>query len=369
MKPYREIPYEEILADGGRKYLGYFCSYVPEEIFHAAGYTPVRLFPRPRPLGRADAHFPVNSCSLARSCLELALSKTGEAFSAYAFAHTCDTMQCLADVFRCSLPEKAVFNFIGPVNREAAGAKEFLLRQLEALLRQVEAAAGVKITQSRLTKSIKTYNKLRQQLDQLNRRRGDMPAGEFFRLVEAAMLLPGEEALELIKGSRAHLEEAAPHAFQPAGKEAPGLYLHGGMLYDLSLASFIEERGGRVVGDNLCSGTRYFSRPIVKPVAGEGPLEALADRYLQRLPCAAKHPTLDDNEGHLTREAGGLGAAGVVFLHDIFCDPHSWDLVVLQNSLKSAGIPYISIQMDHMGLTEQIGNRLQAFIERLKGDA
>ena len=368
MKPDKEISYDDILAKKGRRYLGYFCSYVPEEIFHAAGYTPVRLLPRPRPLGEADAHLPVNTCSLARSCLELAFSKRGAGFSAFAFAHTCDTMQCLADIFRTRLLDKPVFNLIGPVNREASGAREFLLQQLEALIGQVNPAAERKITSSRLLKSIKAYNKLRLQLDQLHKKRRELPAVEFYRLVQAAMLLPKEEALELIKGSRAHREEAAPHALLAGGEEKPGIYLHGGMLYDPSLVSLIEDLGGRVAGDNLCSGTRYFNLPLVKPLPGEGPLEALADRYLKRLPCAAKHPTLDDTEGHLVRDVAESKAAGVVFLHDVFCEPHSWDLVILQNSLQSTGIPHITIEMDHMGVTEQIRGRLQAFMERLKGD-
>ena len=366
MKPYREIPYEDLLKDGGRKYLGYFCSYVPEEIFHAAGYTPVRLLTRPRPLGPADAHLPVNTCALARSCLELALSGTGERFSAFAFAHTCDTMQCLADIFRQNFPGKPVFNLVGPVNREASGAKEFLVHQYRNLLGQLEAA-GSKVTSSRLLKSIKTYNKLRLQLEQLNKRRLTLPAVEYYRLVQAAMLLPKEEALTILKKNQAQQEEAAPHGLPPAPEQAVGLYLHGALLYDLSLAAFIEAQGGRVVGDNLRSGTRYFHTSIVQPLPGEGPLEALADRYIKRLPCAAKHPTLDDTEGYLIREVEEAGAAAVVFLHDAFCDPHSWDLPILQKSLQLAGIPHITLELDQMGMTEQVGNRLQAFMERLKG--
>lgn len=364
MKPREEIPYEDLLDDRNRKYLGYFCSYVPEEIFHAAGFTPVRLLTRPRPISAADAHLQSNVCFLARSCLEMALSKTGDAISAYAFAHTCDTMQCLADIFQINMPHKPVFNLIGPVNREAPGAKEFLVQELTYLIQQVESSTGKIITEGRLLKSIKLYNKLRLQMVQLHNRRQDMPAAEFYRLLQKGMLLPKEEALLLLKSHGSH-EEAAAHTLTRK-EERPGIYLQGALLYDLSLVELIEESGGRVVGDNLCNGTRYFALPLVKPLPGQGPVEALADRYLQRLSCAAKHPTLDDNESHLIRGMAETGAKGAIFVRDLFCEPHNWDLVTLQNSLNAVGIPHVTLQMDHMGLTEQIINRLQAFIERLR---
>lgn len=366
MKLLEEVPYETLLKDHTKKYLGYFCSYVPEEIFHAADFTPVRLLTRPRPISAADAHLQSNVCFLARSCLDMALSKEGESFSAYAFAHTCDTMQCLADIFKINFEHTAVFNLIGPVNREASGAKEFLVQELTYLIRQVESYTGKKITESRLLKSIKLYNKLRLQLVQLNNRRREMPAWEFYRLVQGAMLLPKEEALALLKNQGADAEAAA-HTSTIQKEERPGIYLQGALLYDLSLVRLIEESGGRVVGDNLCNGTRYFASPLVKAQPGEGPVEALADRYLQRLSCSAKHPTLDDNESHLIRSLEETGAKGVIFLSDLFCEPHNWDLVTLQNSLNAAGIPHTTLQMDHMGPTEQIINRLQAFIELLKG--
>ena len=31
------------LASGGRKVLGYFCTYTPIEIIHASGFVPVRI--------------------------------------------------------------------------------------------------------------------------------------------------------------------------------------------------------------------------------------------------------------------------------------------------------------------------------------
>lgn len=368
------VDYEKILGDSNKRYVGYFCSYVPEEIFQAAGLIPVRLFSRPSHISRADAHLQSNVCSLARSCLELALSETGKKFTAFAFAHTCDTVQCLADIFEVNLTEKSVFNLIGPVNREAKGAKEFLVRELDLLVKQLEESLGIKRTEEDLQISIQTYNKLRALLVDFNVRRGEWSALEFYQVLQRVMLSPKEEAIKLLEEKlvcKAADDKTVSSAKSKIAKdeEGSGVYLQGALLYDLTLVQKIEEAGGRVVGDSLCNGTRYFATPEVTIKSGEGALEALAERYLKRLPCAAKHPDIAENEAYMLEEVTRTGAKGVIFINDLFCEPHNWDLVPLGKTLKKAGVPHLTLQMDQMGVTEQIVTRLQAFMEQLKEGA
>ncbi len=375
MKTIRDnIDYEKILEDSNKKYAGYFCSYVPEEIFQAAGLTPVRLFSRPGHISRADAHLQSNVCSLARSCLELALSATGKKFTTFAFAHTCDTVQCLADIFQVNLTEKLVFNLIGPVNREARGAKDFLVQELALLVKQLEDSPGRKITEEDLQASIQIYNKLRALLVDFNVRRAEWSALEFYQVLQTVMLSPKEEAIKLLEEKLSSKFTSDKEVDQVKSKtvkneEDPGVYLQGALLYDLTLVQKIEEAGGRVVGDSLCNGTRYFATPEVTISSGEGALEALADRYLKRLPCAAKHPDIAENEAYMLEEVARTGAKGVIFINDLFCEPHNWDLVPLSKALKKSGIPQLTLQMDQMGVTEQIVTRLQAFMEQLEGGA
>ena len=60
--------------ESGRKILGYFCSYTPEEIIYAAGVHPMRLFGTRAAIAHADAHLQAYSCSLVRGVLEEALA-------------------------------------------------------------------------------------------------------------------------------------------------------------------------------------------------------------------------------------------------------------------------------------------------------
>ncbi|HLG93869.1 MAG TPA: 2-hydroxyacyl-CoA dehydratase, partial [candidate division Zixibacteria bacterium] len=54
----------------GRKVLGYFCTYVPEEILHAAGVLPVRILGSHEPSDLTEPHiFGGMFCPFSRDCL------------------------------------------------------------------------------------------------------------------------------------------------------------------------------------------------------------------------------------------------------------------------------------------------------------
>jgi len=57
---------KRLKEEGGRKVVGYFCSYTPEEMIYAAGAHPFRLFSTGDSIHLADAHFQSYCCSLVR---------------------------------------------------------------------------------------------------------------------------------------------------------------------------------------------------------------------------------------------------------------------------------------------------------------
>ncbi|HQJ10185.1 MAG TPA: 2-hydroxyacyl-CoA dehydratase, partial [Deltaproteobacteria bacterium] len=58
------IAYARTMKSSGRKIIGYFCSYMPEEIVHAAGLHPMRLFGTKGDTSPADRHLQSYCCSL-----------------------------------------------------------------------------------------------------------------------------------------------------------------------------------------------------------------------------------------------------------------------------------------------------------------
>jgi len=62
--------------DSGKKVLGWLCTYTPEEIIHASGTIPYRIFKggESLPVTAADQYLQRNICPFPRACLGYALN-------------------------------------------------------------------------------------------------------------------------------------------------------------------------------------------------------------------------------------------------------------------------------------------------------
>ena len=89
----------------GKQVLGYFCSYIPEEIFHAAEILPIRIRAREcndTPMG--DAYMAPTTCSFTRCCLELANRKQYSFLDGIVSCNCCDQIRRLYDNIRYKAP-------------------------------------------------------------------------------------------------------------------------------------------------------------------------------------------------------------------------------------------------------------------------
>ena len=89
----------------GKKILGYFCSYIPEEIIYAADILPIRMRARgctDTPMG--DAYMTPTTCSYTRCCLELANKKEFEFLDGVISCNCCDQVRRLYDNLRYKAP-------------------------------------------------------------------------------------------------------------------------------------------------------------------------------------------------------------------------------------------------------------------------
>ena len=145
--------------------------------------------------------------------------------------------------------------------------------------------------------------------------------------------------------------------------KGPGLILFGAVLDDSAILTIVEELGARIVGDDLCTGSRYFAQPVE---ANGDPIAALADRYLRRRPCPAKyHPDHQPGE-YMLKLIEETQADGVVFVLLKFCDPLAFDYAVVKEKLDAAAVPHLRLEMEHSPALEQWRTRLQAFLEMIK---
>jgi benzoyl-CoA reductase/2-hydroxyglutaryl-CoA dehydratase subunit BcrC/BadD/HgdB len=138
------------------------------------------------------------------------------------------------------------------------------------------------------------------------------------------------------------------------------------MVHSESYFSLIEEAGGRVVRDDLCSGARTFR--LMVPEEAD-PLEALTDRYFQSFFCPTKYRGPQAHRETLINDVDNSAAKGVIFLLYKYCEAHFFDYPDLKSALESKGIPSLLLEVEDPSQSqEQVKIRIQAFVEMLTSD-
>jgi benzoyl-CoA reductase subunit C len=344
--------------------VGYFCSYAPEELIHAAGAVPFRIFGTRQNISLADAHLQSYCCSLVRGGLEDALKGKLSFLDGTVFPHTCDSIQRLSDIWRLNAGFKFHLDVVLPVKLDRKSARTYMIDVLNEFKSDLAAALGTDIAVDRIKHSIAVYNRIRKQIHDIYSLRSKNPgiisAEDVHRIVKASMVMDRDEFLELISGLKEKLAQQPPK-IETNGKKR--ILLSGGICNHPDIYGLIEESGGEVIWDDLCTGTRYFDGMIED--SGD-PVEAIAERYLTRMVCPAKYGGLTTRGEHLVHLVKTHRAAGVIFLFLKFCDPHSFDYPYLKKYLDDAGIPNMLLEIEEQPPPEgQLKTRFESFVEMI----
>jgi bcr-type benzoyl-CoA reductase subunit C len=341
----------------GHRAMGVLCSYVPEEMLHAAGFTAVRVRGTDAPLRRADAHLQSFTCALCRSALDQVLSGELDELAGTVFAHTCDAMQALADLWRINAAEASfVTTVMQPVNLGSPAARAYLIAELACFRERLAAFTGQPIDDATLLASIDLHDETRRLVQTLLGCRGRLSGPYLFSILDAAQVMPRALLNPLLSKLLVQIGDA------PERATGPRLFLSGAVLDEPLLVELIEELGARVAGDDLCSASRHF----LGQVGGRGdPTANLADYFLRRPPCPTKVSPAHDPARYLLDQVRETQAEGVVFTLAKYCEPHAFDQALLRPVLEQAGVPYLVLEMEHTPSPEALRTRLQAFIELL----
>jgi benzoyl-CoA reductase subunit C len=336
--------------DGGGVVVGYFCSYVPAELIHAAGLIPIRLLQGPVPGDTAGSYMQGFCCSFARSLLEGLGDGTYDYLSAVVMPHTCDTIRNLSDLVEPATG-KRVMRLMVPTITHTREAYDFMVEELLILKGELEQIASREVGEKDLRKSIALYNRCRAALDQL---RDSRPGNRtLFAAYLAFQFLDPEDFFSLVSS----LE---PGRERPAAKRVAVV---GGPMPQLEVFDLLEECGLDVVWDDLCTASRHADGPVEENGGG---LHALARRYLDRQPCPTKLDPSNRREEAMMEGIKSRHAEGVVFVQQAFCEFHSFDYPGLKRRLDAEGIPSIRLDLEHpFQPTGQMRTKLQALSEIL----
>jgi len=325
----------------------------------------MRLFGTHSPTRLARQHLQSYSCALVRSVLEESLSGRLDALEGAVFPHTCDAIMRLSDIWRMQGRYAFFSDVVLPVNLASPAAPAYMVRVLERFKSELETASGRSITEDALRSSIKLYNRLKGGLarlyDHKTRHPRSLTYTEINTIVRACQVMDREAACEALETLVAALPHTDPSTTPPS---PPRVLISGSVCDTPDLLAPLEASGAVVVGDDLCTGQRFFD--TLTPLDTD-PLAALGQRYLERMVCPAKHRSLTDRADTLIRMARKSQASGVVFFLLKFCDPHAFDLPDLERALEGAGIKTLVVETDGDSQeAARITTRMETFVHTLE---
>ncbi len=346
----------------GGKIVGHFCSYTPEEIITAAGALPFRIFGKSTSISKADAHLQAYSCSLVRGGLEDALAGRLDFLDGTVFPHTCDSIQRLSDIWRLNIKDKFHLDVVLPVKLNTESARSYMIDVLDKFKTELQSALSTQISDEQLKSTVRTYNRIRSGLARLYALRRSNPlavgSSDVHTIFKASMIMDRNDFRIALEDFLDALEtgESLPD-------DRKRLVLTGGLCNMPDIYQVIEASGGLVVWDDFCTGARYFEGVIDD--RGDI-LESIADRYLTRVVCPAKHSGIHNRGDYLLKQVKEQAAQGVIFVFLKFCDPHAFDYPYMKTMLENEGIPHLMLEIEDQVASEgQLRTRCEAFIEML----
>jgi len=345
-----------------KKIIGYMCSYAPEELIYAAGFHPMRLFSSKSDIVLAENHLQAYCCSLVRGVLEDSLSGRLDFLEGTVFPHTCDSIQRLSDIWRMNGKYEFFADVILPAKLNTQSARAYMVDVLNKFKKDLETAAGKEITNADLQKSIKKFNFIKKNLSKIyalqSLKSGIIKGADLYAIVKGSMVMDRDEVADLLPAIVSKLEKMDAPA--NSGKR---IIISGSICDSPDIYALIEEVGGVIAGDDLCTGQRWFEGQILED---ENPIAAIAKRYMDRLICPAKHASLSARGENIVSLARKNKADGVIFMLLKFCDPHAFDYPYLKECLDREGIKNMLIEMDDQQQSlGQLSTRLETFIHMI----
>ncbi len=348
----------------GRKIVGYFCTYAPEELMYAAGILPVRILGSHEVQDVTEPHIFAMFCPFCRDCLAQGLKGRFDYLDGIMIAQSCLHIRQAFTSWQKHVPVDYSYYLPMPHHVQSPHATPFLTKELEVFRASLEQWLGRKIEDQAIADAIDVYNRNRQLLWRVyEARQGPNPP------------LTGEEAMEMVLSSQmtdkaehnAALESLLARLPQRKTDRPTGIRLMilGSEDDDIGFINMVESCGATFVVDDHCTGTRYFWNNV-EPNGNL--LTSIAARYVQRIPCPTKDWPMRSRVPHALALAKKYGVQGAIIMQQKFCDPHELDIPALTRALNQAGVKTLFLEFDVTVPVGQFKVRVEAFLEMLRGD-
>lgn len=357
----------------GRKVIGTFCVFVPEELIIATNAISVGLCAGAE-LGfeAAEQFVPRGTCALIKSAFGFNMLKVCpfiEVSDLIVGENTCDGKKKSFENYAKIVKNLYVMDL--PQMKSESG---HLLLKSEYLrfAAKLEELTGVKITVENLSRGVKIVNEKRKALLRLASLREANPAPisglDVLLINQLAFLDDPQRFTAAVNDLCDELEVRVQCGEGVSDKNTPRILISGCPMAipNWKLPNIIEKSNAVIVGEEMCTGERGSRNLVTEGAATvETIVESITDRYF-KIDCAVFTPNTSRLE-HIKEMVKKYNADGVIHYSLQCCQPYTHEAISFEKELEEASIPTLCLETDYssedMG---QLKTRIEAFTERIE---
>lgn len=357
----------------GRKVIGTFCVYVPEELILAVDSLCIGLCAG-ADVGtdEAEKYIPRNTCALIK------------AFMGFKLAGLCPYVQT-ADLIvgetTCDGKKKAyeLFNEMtnGKVyvmeipNKKGQDGKILWLNEVKRFSAKLEEISGKKITVEKLKDASRIVNEKRKALQRLALLRSADPAPisglDALLINQVAFYDDPIRFTAKVNELCDELTERVKNGQGISTKGSPRILIAGSPMAipNWKIHAIFEGSGATVVGEESCVGDRNFASLLDENFNSiEQGLQNIANRYLN-INCACFTPN-DERLTDIETIAKRVKADGILHYSIQFCTPYMIEATKAKKVADKMKMPFLRIETDYsMEDMGQLKTRIEAFLEMI----
>jgi len=364
------------MAEENSLKIGFTCANTPLPIIEAAGFSPHRILPMGDSPDLAGQHLHDNLCPHVKKSLDAALSDNMPEIAGMVFMNSCDAMRRMADAWRALRPDDPIILLDIPTTTDPRSIS-FFADELKRLSAALTKWTKIPVNESDINACSRRFNTLCGLMENVSEKlRSRRLEGGAARIQEIRNMASTQSTIKSIADLKEILRHplSDPPPYDSTDPNAPvPLFLFGNAMPDPKAFELFESCGIRIVGDDLCTGSRMFQPIDLEPETEDEEIGdiylALARGIMRRPPCARTFSA--ENPGAIATDvlsaARACGAKAVMGHILKFCDPYLDRLPIIRKRMKEENIPLLLLEGDcTLRSVGQQGTRIEAFVEMVR---
>ena len=353
---------DKYLAEG-KKAVGVFPYYAPEEIIYAAGIVPFGVWGGQGPIEKAKEYFPTFYYSLALRCLEMALDGTLDGLSANMLTTLDDTLRPLSQNYKVSAGRKIPMIFLnhGQHRKEEFG-KKYNATIFAKAKQELEQICDVKITDEALKEAFKVYNENRALKREFIKLAATHPqtikASDRTYVLKSAYFMLKDENNKMLKELNDKLK-----AMPQENWDGVKVVTSGIITDNEGLLEVFDNYKVCIVADDVAHESRALKVDIDLSI--DDPMLALADQFARMDEDPILYdPDITKRPKYVLNLAKDNGADGCLLFMMNFNDTEEMEYPSLKKAFDDAKVPLIKMGYDQQMVDfGQVKTQLETFRE------